>query len=217
MQYRQPLSTSLVALALLALASQGAIAQTYPVPPAPSSAPGAAPGAVPVPVAPVARVRTGLTLGGGIGVGSIGNDEGRIECPECDSSAAGNLSLHGGWMINPRLSVALDVWVAGQSLDPEGETSLVQVVGTIGAQYWLRPRWWVKAGLGSAHLSEKHKGTGESIDLGEGTAIMAAAGYEAWRHSRFVLEVELRAAAANYEDLEEGYHQGALLVGVSWY
>jgi len=206
----------------LLLASHVSHAQSYPVPPpAPPSAAApasAAPGATPAAaVGPTAAVRRGLTLGGGIGVGSIGNDDGRIECVDCDSSAAGNLGLHAGWMINPRLAVGVDLWAAAQALDADGNTTLVQMITTASAQYWLRPRWWVKAGVGTARLTEGDKTSGENTEIGTGAAAMAAVGFEAWRRSRYVLDVELRAASATYEDLEQSYTQGALLVGVSWY
>ncbi len=209
----------LATVATLLFANQVAAAQSYPVPPPPPPpAPSAAPGAAPVtPAVATASVRRGLTLGGGIGVGGIADEDGRIECIDCESSTAGSLGLHAGWMINPHLAVGVDVWGAVQALDADGNTALVQVLTTAGAQYWLNPRWWVKAGVGTARLSESDSAADENTEVGKGAAIMAAVGFEAWHHGRFVLDLELRAAKASYEELDQSYTQGALQVGVSWY
>ena len=216
--------TAISATAAFLVASAPAQAQYYPPPPPPQQPQPqyAGPGGMPsTPIMPVAgpMVRHGLTLGGGFGFGSIGGNEGgSIECiGDCEASGAVSFDLHVGWMVNPRLAIGGEMWVAAQALDESGDNMLTQGMAMLTAQYWLSPRWWIKAGIGSATLSQHYKPTDESLELGEGTALMGAVGWEAWQRGNYVVDIQLRFGSATYEDLDDQFNQGALSVGLSWY
>ncbi len=220
---RTKLLSALAVAACAGLWSAPAHAQYVPAPPPPpppapaAGPPGAAPAATPI-ATPAASVRRGLTLGGGLGLGRISAGDADIECVDCDGgAAAGSFDLHAGWMLNPRLALELELWLAGQPLDSAGDNTLVQSMAMVAAQYWLRPRWWVKAGVGSAQLTQQYAPTDQQTELAKGTAVMGAVGYEAYRHRGFVLDLQLRVGLARYKDLADDYQQGSVQVGISWY
>lgn len=193
-----------------------ASAQSYPPPP-----PGPAAGPATAPMGQVgARVvpeRKGLTLGIGLGAGGMESDDGPIECFDCDDSVAGSADFHVGLMLNPRLAIMYEAWGTGQALNAAADVTLVQVLSMAAAQYWLTPRLWVKAGIGTAHLSESMSGDNDSKEIDTGVAGMAAVGIELIQGPRWALDVQLRGGSGTYEGIDDKVFQGTLQVGLNWY
>ncbi len=190
-----------------------AFAQGYGYPPPPSSEPPPPP----PPSAFESSVRHGLTLGFGAGIGSMESSSGPIECDGCEDSVSGSFDAHIGVMLSPRLSLQFEVWGAGQALDAEADTTLVQVLALGAVQYWVTPRLWVKGGLGTAHLSMSYADSETNDELDTGGAAMAAVGYELIHRPRFALDVQLRGGTGTYDVIDDQISQGMLQFGLSWF
>jgi hypothetical protein len=182
----------------------------YAPPPAAEPAPAA-------PIYPAANLRRGITFGIGAGVGGMESNDGPIECFDCEDSVAGSIDAHIGYMINPRLALGFEVWGTGQALDSEASATLVQVLALGTVRLWLQPRLWVKAGIGSAHLSMSYADSDEPTELDTGAAVMGAVGVELIHRPRFALDLQLRGGAGNYEGIQDRVSQGMLELGLSWF
>ena len=202
-------SASLAVLAAALLVPAVASAQPAYSQPPPGYAP-PPPGYAPPPGPPPApggfHDRTGrLNLGFSLGLGQMQVDDADVGCSGCDGDpVAFNGDAHLGWMLSPRLSLLAEVQAAGQTIADDGfaTDTLVQSTATVGAQYWLTPQLWIKAGIGAAALQvQRDDGFSSShSDSLEGGAITGAIGYEILSARNFAIDLQLRATGATYED-----------------
>ena len=113
----------------------------------------------------------------GIGGGSINavDDDGE---PLAESHGA-SIELHIGGMINPRLALLGEIWSVVHESDEDdytfnGQTTFTHTIMVIAAQYWVSPRFWIKAGIGKAEYTlEDDIGVYEEQ---EGKAVMGGLG-----------------------------------------
>ena len=79
-------------------------------------------------------VRSGWTLGVGIGLGEMSAD-----CSEGCSGALASLSFdaHAGYIVAPQLAIVLDLWTLGH---PAEIVTLWHSISTICVQYWTSPK-----------------------------------------------------------------------------
>jgi hypothetical protein len=192
-------------LALLVPAVAAAQPGAYAPPPPPPPPPGyyAQPVAAPAPPA-----RRGFLIGFSLGGGSI-------TCEECTDSLDGvAVDIHLGGMVTPRLALMFDGMGVAHSFE-EGGGTLIHVVDTFAAQYWVTPRFWIKGGIGIGRLSV-NDADGEEVAASEtGSAAMFGIGYELMSSRTFALDLQLRGAVAHYD--EGDIQMGSLNLGFNWY
>jgi len=164
--------------------------------------------------------RRGLTLGVGLGVGGMDSDSNLTECFDCDfDPIALAFDLHLGAMLTPNLALVGEVFWHGQTLDEDGFNWLNQTMLMGALQFWLTPQFWIKGGLGVAHLST-HFDDGyafgdDTVDTG--AAVMGAAGFEILHSPWFAVDLQLRLASGSYEGVDEQVNVGTLGLGFNWY
>lgn len=154
-------------------------------------------------------VRDGFVIGFSLGAGVLTNDN----CVDCDSLEGVAGEFHVGWMLTPQLALLLEGY--GVSHTDEFNT-LSQTMGAIAAQYWLTPKFWLKGGLGSGHMSLTNNRGVEIATSEEGAGIMLAAGYEVFQTHSLAVDLSLRTAAVSYEE-SDTVTQTAATIGVNWY
>ena len=164
--------------------------------------------------------RQGLALGVGLGVGGMDSDSNLAQCFNCDyEPGAVGLDFHVGGMINPQLAVLFELWAQGQAVDSSGANVLWQTMWMGAVQYWLTPQFWLKGGLGIAVLDVQWSDGYyyENDNVGQGLAIMGAAGYEVLHSTHFAIDLQLRLGSGAYEGIDEQVNVGMIGVGLNWY
>jgi len=154
--------------------------------------------------------RSGLVLGGSLGVGTIWSDG----CgPYC--GASGFIEGHIGGMLNPRLALMGDFWGAAHHWDDGYVTGTTyQGLYTLAAQYWVTDVFWIKGGVGFAQLSFGYDGAANPDENGPG--FMAAGGFEVIQAYNFAMDLQLRFGHGFYDTWPD-VNQVAFMVGVNWY
>ena len=166
--------------------------------------------------------RRGLTLGFSVGLGSTSNENGPIGCIGCDyDPVAVGLDFHIGGMITPRFALMFEAQGIAQTLDANGTETLVQSMGLLAGKLWVLPQLWIEGGLGGAHVAVNvDDGWGGSIetDGADGSAFLAAAGYEVLSSRHMAIDLQLRGTVASYQGfLGDNVSTGMFSVGFSWY
>ncbi len=146
------------------------------------------------------------------------SDAGEFACAGCDA-VAGTFDLHVGKMLSGKLALQGELWFQGQNLEADGRASINQMMFTAAAQYWLHPRFWLKAGLGVANLTLSFDNgfQQENESLGTGTAFHVAAGFEIIHSRRFSLDALIKTGAGSYSDRDETVSATSFNLGVNWY
>lgn len=194
-----------IAAMLMALPAMAA-AQNYP----PGGGPGG-PGVAPAGPQRDAQgfwQRRGLYGGVGIGFGQLAYGD----CDEGDgfSCSWGGFGFHGdvGWHLSPQLGIFLDAdFVGVNPTDGDFDVLLIQYVGTFGAQFWITPPLWIKAGIGSAQQAFGGDDTNCDVDdctSDTAAAILLAGGYEILSSPNFSIDAQLRVGAGFYEEYYGG-------------
>ncbi len=161
------------------------------------------------PPAPIGIQRDGFVIGFSLGAGALTNDQ----CESCDSLEGAAAEFHLGFMVSPQLALLVEGYGLSHA---ELNTTLTQSTGVFAAQYWVSPKFWLKGGLGSGHISLSND-LGEELAVSEeGAAGMIAAGYEFYQGRAFAVDVSLRAAAVSYEE-SDTVTQTAATLGFNWY
>lgn len=205
---------ALSAVLAATLVAQAAFAQTYPPPPPPGGGPPPSYYGPPPAPPPPGVQRDGLVIGFSLGWGAMSTSD----CPDCDSLAGLGLSLHIGAMLNERLALMFDGSGVAHPIE-NTEATLIHVVDTVAAQYWISDQIWIKGGVGFGQLSINYgDGTEDVSELGVGGLI--AGGIEVLQGRNFTLDVQIRGAAATYEnDFGDSttISNGSILIGANWY
>jgi hypothetical protein len=194
----------IASLALLVPAIAAAQPGAYGPPPPPPPGYYAQPVAAPAP----STERRGFLIGFSLGGGSI-------TCDDCRDSLSGvALDIHLGGMIAPNLALMFDGMGVAHTLE-EGNGTLIHVVDTIAAQYWVTPQFWIKGGVGIGRISVSDA-DGEEVAASEtGSAAMFGVGYELVSSRTFALDLQLRGAVAHYDETD--VQMGSLGLGINWY
>jgi hypothetical protein len=145
---------------------------------------------------------------------------GELTCEGCEVEppAVGG-ELHIGTMLMPKLAVQGEAWFMSRSLDDNGDSSLDQTLLMVTAQYWVAPKFWLKAGIGVSNLTLSYFDGFEQVDesLESGTAIMGAVGYEIVQSGGFALDLQLKTGRGLYSDRDEEITTNVLALGLNWY
>jgi hypothetical protein len=162
--------------------------------------------------------RSGYHIGFSGGVGTMDSDAGEFACAGCEA-VAGTFDFHVGKMLNGKFALQGELWFQGQNLEAGGTASINQTMITVAAQYWLHPRFWLKAGLGLASLTLSYDdGFGQQNEsLGNGTAVHLAAGFEIIHSRSFSLDALVKTGAGSYADRDETVSTTSFNLGVNWY
>ncbi len=159
--------------------------------------------------APVGIQRDGFVIGFSIGAGVLTSDN----CADCESLEGAGGDFHVGFMVSPQLALLAEGYVVSHT---ENNLTLDQSMGTLAAQYWVRPNLWIKGGLGSGQITLSND-DGEALrDAEVGAAVMFAGGFEVYQGEAFAVDLALRVGAVSYEDADT-VTQTAATVGFNWY
>jgi len=161
--------------------------------------------------------RDGATFGVGLGGGHIGcQDADGNDCDGDGANEAGGVNVRAGFMLNPRLALAGDLWGMAHT---EDRLTVSQVIVAGVVRGWVAPRLWVQGGLGIARSAVE-------LDLGDlGTvmsesdvvpAVVAGIGVEAIASEKLALDIELKGGSGLYEDDIQVYNV-SLGAAVSFY
>lgn len=170
--------------------------------------------------------RTGrLALGFSIGLGAMkSNAQGDIGCNTCNyNPAALEVDFHVGGMLAPQFALLFEMQGNLQTIDDSGGGTVTLSQGTamIAGQYWLSPKFWIKGGIGAAHLSYDFTdqfGNGQgSQPIDNGAAIMGALGYEVYSTREFALDLQGRLIEGSYKGIDDQITSGTIGLGFNWY
>jgi hypothetical protein len=160
----------------------------------------------------------GMMFGVAVGGGDLSCTS---ESDVCDGvTEAGSISGHVGMMFGPRLAAVFDLWVMAHT---EDDFTISHTIATVGAQYWLMPRLWVRAGVGGAHAGYHYDGP--FVEVGDRTktvlGVTVAAGVDVISRPRFTLDVQLRGGTGFYGDDDDDddvqAHNAGVQVGFTWF
>lgn len=169
--------------------------------------------------------RTGrLIFGFNLGLGSMEDNGGDIECSNC-SALAGQAAGHIGGFVGPRLALMGELHGNVQTLSDdafEGTSQLVQSALMVAAQYWVTPQLWIKGGIGFANLQVDYSYYGDGIidassQPENGLAIMGAVGFELFSARYFSVDVQGRLVNGSYDSIDYQVTGGSIGVGVNWF
>lgn len=163
-----------------------------------------------------------LAYGFSIGLG--GMHDGGSGITECDQSCDYNpiafeVDGHIGGMINERTAVLFEAQLNGQTVHSDfinGDTVLTQSAAMVAVQYWITPQFWIKGGVGFAHLDAQDD-YGTTDDFGGGAAVMGAAGFELLSTRRFALDLQGRIIEGSYHGLDDNITSATVGLGFNWY
>jgi hypothetical protein len=141
-----------------------------------------------LPSAAGAQPREGFWFGAGGGYGSAG-----VACDECDADSrqpGGVGYLRGGWTLNPRtlVGIDLDLWnKTAREGDVEMTLNLYSFTGSLTFYPAAASGFFVKAGAGvsTIDVDVDFDGSTVSADLGKGFGFTAGAGYDIRLHRMF--------------------------------
>jgi len=159
---------------------------------------------------PPSSYRSGLVIGGAIGVGGLTADQ-------CGDVCGAGLSLEGhiGGMINPQAALMFDAWtVIHQHSIGNGTTSDTLYTGAL--QFWVSPIFWLKGGIGIGNTTV----ASNTFGFGDATAfaIMGAAGVELMQRGPFALDLQGRIGHTFFDQADGGPMTNyAFMIGFNWY
>jgi hypothetical protein len=197
MTSRKPLAIALGIGLLTSLASLSAANAQYGYPPPP-------PG-------PRGVYRSGLIVGGSLGVGAISAPDCGVYC-----GGAGAIEGHIGGMLNPRLALMGDFWLSAHQWDNGyGTGTTYHGIYTFAAQYWVVPIFWLKGGLGFGQMELGYDGAA-NVNNESGLAAMGAGGVEVLQSYNFALDLQFRVGHGFYTQGGD-VNNFTFMVGANWY
>lgn len=168
-----------------------ASAQPYAPPPPPPPAP------------PPAIERSGVLIGGGLGIGSMTFDSSYGDSETFDNGLV--FQLRFGGMLSPRLALGVEYFGMSADLGDEVDSGTVTIhQRNFGAwvRFWVIPRLWLQGGIHSARAGAESD-FDEEWDV-KGVGVSAAAGFEILRSAKWSLDLGLRLSGSGYKvDNEE--------------
>lgn len=161
-----------------------------------------------------------LTFGVGLGVGFMHDGGSAItSCFNCDVEPwAVEADFHIGGMLTPRFALMFEAQGNLQTIqanDFDEDTVLTQGAGLFAAQFWVLPQFWIKGGIGFAHLQVDD--TYFVDDFGSGGALLLAGGVELFSARNFAFELQGRLLQTSYNSLDDNITSGTIGIGVNWY
>lgn len=169
-------------------------------------------GAPPVPTPPQPptppATQGGYALHRGV-MGGVGIGLGFMGCESCESSDTGlAYDFNVGGFLSPRLALMFDSSsVYLDDYDHEFLTTLC-----LAGQYWLRPQWWIKGGIGMSRVS--------GYRSNNGLGVTAAVGVEVMQRGAFAVDiagrVNLLSAESGRSEDTETFNIFSGVVGIRW-
>lgn len=160
-----------------------------------------------------------LAWGFSVGLGGMHDSGSNVtRCGNCDyNPMAIEFDGHIGGFLSPRFALMAEGQVNAQTVahDIYDDTVLSQNALMIAGQFWLTPQFWIKGGIGFAHLYADNYY--EVWDFGTGGAIMGAAGYELMSARNFAVDLQGRIIQGSYEGFDDSVTSGTIGVGINWY
>lgn len=161
--------------------------------------------------APPPFYRSGLILGGAVGVGLI-------SASDCGDTCGGGFSgeVHIGGMLNPRTALVFDAWT---TIHPSAnnDNATTNSIFTGALQIWLNDIVWLKGGIGVGRTSVTDQNDVTTGDA-SGLALMGAAGVELVHYVNFALDLQARAGHTFYSNSQGGdVEDFAFMIGFNWY
>jgi hypothetical protein len=202
-----------IGLAIVVVGATSTAHAQYGAPPPYAPPPGYA-GYPPPPPPPPPRMgvyRTGLFLGGSLGLGAI------TAADTCGDVCgfAGGLELHLGFMVAPRLALVGDLWFNSHGI-AYSSASTTHTLYVAALQYWATDKFWLKGGIGGANMNISDDYNGFTYDDANGWGIMAAGGYEFAQINNVAFDAQLRFGHGFYSPWGD-VNSWAVMIGVSWY
>lgn len=165
-----------------------------------------------------------LIFGGNLGLGTMHDDIGDIECVNC-SDISVEVAGHIGGFVGPRLALMGELQANFQTLAVEangGTETLVQSALMLAAQYWVTPQFWIKGGIGFANLQVNWSAYGDGIvDASSrpenGLALLGAAGFELLSARNFSVDLQGRLINGSYDGIDNSVTGISLGVGLNWF
>lgn len=162
--------------------------------------------------------RDGFVIGLGAGLG-------HMQCQSdigCDGvTEAGGVNLQLGLMASSRLALITDLWAMGHT---NNDLTLTQGIASVGPQFWVMDRLWLRAGVGIARSGWRYDAEILDIDIGVSDqtdyvpAATGALGFEIVSTDDFALDAQLRAGAGfMYDDAADRIQNYSLGIGATWY
>jgi hypothetical protein len=207
----------LATFAVVTLGVSTAFAQYAPGPPPPPPGYGQpAPYGYYPPPPPPGIQRSGLAVGGFLGLGSVGFDV--DGSPGADDTYGGlGLGLFIGGSLNQQMQLLLDVWSTVYS-DPDANEDAVHNLVTINLRYFPMPKLWVQLGLGFSYFDVVDHDTETVGSTDNGGVLMGAVGFDVFQGWSWSIDISARLALSDYDDR---YYYDAttfgLLAGINWY
>lgn len=166
------------------------------------------------PMAPLPpRERSGWHLGISLGLGGMSANGESLDCGNCSGDPpAAAFDLHVGTLLSPSFALQGELWTQGKMIDEIAGRQVSQTMMMVAGQFWLGERFWLKAGLGLASVSETDD---RQERVAAGTAFMAGAGYELYHSRNFGCDIQLKTGAGSYQG--DTLSSTTIGLGLNWY
>ncbi|MBV8761515.1 MAG: hypothetical protein JO257_29740 [Deltaproteobacteria bacterium] len=156
-----------------------------------------------------------------VGLGGMSDDGGDIKCDaSCDYNPISvEVDAHLGGMLSPRFGLMAEFQDNAQTVHSDvlnGDTVLTQSALMIAGQFWITPQFWVKGGIGLAHL-DTQDAFGPSGNYGGGGVIMGAAGFELLSARFFAVDLQGRLIEGTYHGINDHVTGATIGLGLNWY
>lgn len=155
--------------------------------------------------------REGWFAGFGLGAASVGYED------TDESYGAFVVDAHLGGMLTDR--VGMLVWFSNDShsLDDFNEQKASQTTFGAAGRYWITPRAWLGAGLGSSRWALREY----DYDVADydGRSFIVSGAYEVWQRKSMAIDIELRLTATtlDIQGNDASRASGGLAVHLTWY
>ena len=161
-----------------------------------------------------------VTFGLSLGLGGMNDDGSSItRCDNCDfNPLAFEADFHLGGMLSPRFALMLEGQVNTQTIESrvfDDDTMVTQSALMFAAQLWLFPQLWIKGGIGGANLRVDDRFFVD--DVGNGLALMGAAGFELFSARNFALDLQGRIIEGAYNRGNDHVTSGTIGLGLNWF
>lgn len=156
-----------------------------------------------------------------VGLGGMSDDGGDIKCDaSCDYNPVSlEVDGHLGGMLSPRFGLMAEVQGNMQTVHSDlinGDTVLTQSTLMVAGQFWVTPQFWLKGGIGFAHLDAQDD-YGPIKNFGGGGAVMAGAGFELLSARFFAVDLQARIIEGSYHGINDHITSGTIGLGLNWY
>ena len=157
-----------------------------------------------------------------VGIGLVG---GHTAYKANDGSSGENLNesygaeLHIAYMIGKKLAISAEGWgMRHQGTDFGVDWTITHLMATVGPQYWILPRMWLRGGFGYARstivadvpivgIVEDESENVPAVTLGLGLEVISG--------RTFAMDVQVRAGTGFYENNDTS--NVGLGVGLTWF